>query len=76
MFSASLYSLVVEHLPSKQEVTGSNPVTGFFTHSAVNQIEHYRRKGLGEKNSFNPKQWIEAEAIADYIKIIGSNDGW
>ena len=26
----SLYSLVVEHLPSKQEVTGSNPVTGFF----------------------------------------------
>ena len=27
---ASLYSLVVEHLPSKQEVTGSNPVTGFF----------------------------------------------
>ena len=26
----SLYSLVVEHLPSKQEATGSNPVTGFF----------------------------------------------
>ena len=27
----SLYSLVVEHLPSKQEVTGSNPVTGFLS---------------------------------------------
>ncbi len=26
----SLYSLVVEHLPSKQEVSGSNPDTGFF----------------------------------------------
>ena len=26
----SLYSLVVEHLPSKQEVPGSNPGTGSF----------------------------------------------
>ena len=66
---------MVEHLPSKQEVTGSNPVTGFFTKPTQSSLlcPTLREKPPYLRDSEVPSGlvivWFKV-----YIKIIATNE--
>ncbi len=66
----SLYSLVVEHLPSKQEVSGSNPDTGFFFICMMELISNY----LFLIDRDNKLSLINIKSISNHITLTPHNN--